>query len=122
MKNKILVVDDEEAILLALHTLLELEGFDVAVATNGRIGFERYREFAPDLVLVDVMMPELTGYELVRLIRQDKKSFDTKIIYLTAKGMEANRREGYATGADDYLIKPYSIQELIETVRGVLQA
>lgn len=122
MKRKILVVDDEKSILIALQTLLNLEGFEVAVANNGLVGFERYQEFEPDLVIVDVMMPELTGYELVRLIREDDRGFDTKVIYLTAKGMEDNRREGYATGADDYLIKPYSIQELTETVRNILDS
>lgn len=117
MKHKILIVDDEQSILLAIKTLLELEGFDVLTATNGRAGFECYRSFRPNLILVDVMMPKLNGYQLVRLIREDESSFNTKIIYLTAKGLEHNRREGYATGADDYIVKPYAMDDLLEVVR-----
>jgi len=62
-------------------------------------------------------MPRLNGYDLVRLIREDESSQQTRIVYLTAKGMENNRREGYATGADDYVVKPYAIAELLEVVR-----
>lgn len=120
MTHKILIIDDDESILLAIRTLMELEGFEVATASDGEAGLERFRGFRPDLVLVDVMMPKLTGYELVRMIREDQQSQNTRIVYLTAKGMEANRREGYATGADDYIVKPYAMVELLEVVKNNL--
>jgi len=120
MSHKILVVDDEQSILLAIRTLMELEGFEVEIATDGKTGLALYHDFKPDLILVDVMMPKLNGYEMVRQIRADPQSLETRIIYLTAKGMEENRRKGYATGADDYIVKPYAMTELIETVRGNL--
>ncbi|NJC25935.1 response regulator transcription factor [Neolewinella antarctica] len=120
MTHKILVVDDEQSILLAIRTLLELEGFEVEVAADGQSGLALYRSFRPDLILVDVMMPKLNGYDMVRQIRADSNSLDTRIVYLTAKGMEDNRREGYATGGDDYIVKPYAMEELLETVHGNL--
>jgi DNA-binding response OmpR family regulator len=122
MPYKILVVDDEQSILLAIRTLMELEGFEVQIAADGQTGLEQYRSFQPDLVLVDVMMPKLNGYEMVRQIRTDPSSLDTRIVYLTAKGMENNRREGYATGADDYIVKPYAMEELLEVVRNNLSS
>lgn len=122
MPYKILVVDDEQSILLAIRTLMELEGFEVQIAADGQTGLEQYRSFRPDLVLVDVMMPKLNGYEMVRQIRTDPTSLDTRIIYLTAKGMENNRREGYSTGADDYIVKPYAMEELLEVVHSNLSS
>lgn len=118
--HKILIIDDDPSILLAIRTLMELEGFKVGTASDGRAGLEKFHHFRPDLVLVDVMMPEINGYELVKLIREDEASLNTRIIFLTAKGMEINRREGYATGADDYIVKPYAMNELLETVKNNL--
>lgn len=120
MKHKILIIDDDQSIVLAISTLMELEGYEVNTASDGEAGMESYRKFCPDLVLVDVMMPKINGYELVRMIRNDESSQHTRIVYLTAKGMEGNRREGYATGADDYIVKPYAMDELLEIVKNNL--
>lgn len=117
MKNKILVVDDDPSIILAIETLLQLEGFDVQVANNGANGLEKYKQFQPNLVLVDIMMPVTKGHDMVREIRMQANGFETKVIYLTAKGMEIDKKEGYAIGADDYIVKPYSNEELLETLR-----
>jgi len=81
MSHKILVVDDEQSILLAIRTLMELEGFEVEIATDGKTGLALYHDFKPDLILVDVMMPKLNGYEMVRQIRADPQSLETRIIY-----------------------------------------
>ena len=115
--EKILIIDDDHSILIALKTLLELEGFEVATAENGAIGFDLFEVFEPSLILVDVMMPNMNGFDLVTKIRGTSQSARTKIIYLSAKGMEIDRTTGYATGADDYIVKPFSNIDLLELIR-----
>ena len=110
--KKILVVDDDESIVIALKALLELEGYEVSTAANGTEAEEVFEAFGPDLVLLDVSMPQKSGFEVARVLRKQ----ETKIIFLTAKGMQQDKREGYATGADDYIVKPFANEEILEAI------
>ncbi len=121
MVNKILIIDDDQSILIALKALLELEGFEVVTAENGEIGFDLFEVFEPNLILVDVMMPVMDGLEMVSKVRGTALSEQTKIIYLSAKGMEMDRTAGYASGADDYIVKPFSNVDLLELIHLYLE-
>lgn len=116
MKTKVLIVDDDPNIVLAIKTLLQLHDYDVQSASDGMEGYHTFMAFQPEIILVDIMMPRLNGHELVLKIRNEQHGSFTKIIYLTAKGMEHDRREGYATGADDFIVKPFSNEELLNTL------
>lgn len=120
MTKKILVVDDEENILISLEFLLQRAGYDVAVAHDGDEALTQAERFAPDLILLDVMMPKKDGYEVCRLLRQDPRHEACKIVLLTAKGRDIDRAKGLAQGADDYLTKPFSTKELLEHVERLL--
>ncbi len=117
---KILIVDDEPNIVTALEFLLEREGHQIRKAFNGREGLEMALLFLPDIILLDVMMPEMDGFEAARLIRQTPILENTKIIFLTAKGTQSDRRTGYDSGAEYYIVKPFDNAELIGTVNEVL--
>ena len=112
MSKKILIVDDDPSIVLAVQTLLELEGYAVQTASNGTEAESKFADFAPNLVLLDVNMPQKNGFEVARELRKQ----DTKIIFLTAKGMQEDKREGYATGGDDYIVKPFSNEEILQAI------
>ncbi len=116
MDTKILIVDDDPNIVLAIKTLLELHHYDVKSASNGLEGYHKFLDFKPQIVLVDIMMPKLNGHEMVKKIRSIDHHFLTKIIYLTAKGMEQDKREGYAKGADDFIVKPFSNEDLLDAL------
>lgn len=121
MKAKILVVDDEEAISLALEFLLQRAGYEVAVAADGDAALTKVAEWQPDLVLLDVMMPGKDGFEVCRAIRE-RGGKQPRIVMLTAKGREVERTKGLGAGADDYIVKPFSTEALLtrlaELVRG----
>lgn len=116
MKQKILIVDDDPNIVLAISTLLELHQYEVQSASNGLEGFQKFLDFEPQIVLVDIMMPKLNGHEMVKKIRNKDHDFLIKIIYLTAKGMEQDKREGYAKGADDFIVKPFANDDLLDAL------
>ncbi len=116
MYSKILIVDDDPNIVLAIKTLLKLHSYNVESASNGLEGYQKFLEFKPKIVLVDIMMPKLNGHEMVKKIRTKDHHFLTKIIYLTAKGMEQDKREGYAKGADDFIVKPFSNEDLLDAL------
>ncbi|MBN1525261.1 MAG: response regulator transcription factor [Spirochaetales bacterium] len=118
-KVTILVVEDDASIVRGLTDLLSSEGYSVHAARNGREALERYRELSPTLILLDLMMPEKSGYEVCRTIR--KSDEDTPIIMLTAKGEETDKVVGLELGADDYIVKPFGIQELLARVRAHLR-
>ncbi len=113
---KILIVEDEAAIRDNLARILRLEGFEPIEATNGRIGLERARREAPALILSDVMMPELDGYGLLEALRADPLTAAIPFIFLTARTDRMDRRRGMNLGADDYLGKPFSRDELLDAV------
>jgi two-component system, OmpR family, response regulator RegX3 len=114
----ILVVEDEASLAESVRYNLEREGFRVAVAPDGRAGLERFRADSPTLVVLDLMLPEMSGLDLCRLIREESH---VPIIMLTAKDAEADKVAGLELGADDYVTKPFSMRELMSRVRAQLR-
>lgn len=119
MKKKILIVEDDVSILTGLVDLLSGEGFTVLSATNGEKALSLYKQNHPDLILLDVMVPEIHGYDLCKEIR--KKDPAVSIIMLTAKGKEVDKVVGLQLGADDYITKPFGIHELLARIHAVLR-
>ena len=117
-REKILVVEDEENILEAIKYSLTSEGFDVYGAEDGEKGLEMARELAPDLVVLDVMLPKIDGFEVCRMLRKD---MDVPVFMLSAKAEEIDRVVGLEIGADDYITKPFSMRELVVRVRNSLR-
>ncbi|MDR0649052.1 MAG: response regulator transcription factor [Synergistaceae bacterium] len=118
-KKKILAAEDDPAILAGLADLLRLEGYDVTEASDGRTALDLFRSSRPDLVILDVMMPFVSGYDVCREIRRYDRS--TPILMLTAKTAEADRVVGLELGADDYIVKPFGMAELLARVRAALR-
>jgi two-component system phosphate regulon response regulator PhoB len=121
MKPLILIIEDEAALVEMLRYNLEAEGFRTASAPDGEEGRLLIEELTPDLVLLDWMLPELSGLELCRRIRRNPNTAAIPVILLTARGEEADRIRGLDTGADDYVTKPFSPSELIARIRAVLR-
>jgi len=115
----ILVIDDEPYILRSLSYLFEREGFAVETASNGVEGLERTRALRPPIIFLDIMMPEMDGYEVCRQIRQDPRICRTYVIMLSAKGQQIDLERGLLGGADEYMTKPFSPREVVERVRDV---
>jgi two-component system response regulator RegX3 len=115
---RILVVEDEDALADSVRYNLEREGYGVSVAGDGRRAIERFRSDHPNLVILDLMLPELSGLDVCRMIRQES---DVPIIMVTAKDSEADKVAGLELGADDYVTKPFSIRELVSRVRAHLR-
>jgi DNA-binding response OmpR family regulator len=120
MPKSILVVDDEPNIVLSLEFLMSKEGYLVRTARDGEEALEAIRESPPDLVLLDVMMPRLDGFEVCQTVRANPEWKDMRIVVLTAKGREVDQEKGLALGADDYITKPFSTRGLMEKVRKTL--
>lgn len=114
--KKILIVEDQAPMRRNIALMLEMEGFEVITAENGRLGVEKARAAAPDLILCDVMMPELDGYGVVQALRAEKATATTPFIFLTAKSDKADLRIGMNFGADDYLTKPVIREDLLAAV------
>jgi len=120
MSKKILVADDEPNIVISLEYLLKREGYTVLVARDGQQALETITLEKPDLVLLDVMMPLKTGFEVCQAVRANEDLQATKILMLTAKGRDTDVAKGTALGADDYITKPFSTRELAEKVARML--
>jgi two-component system response regulator MprA len=105
---------------MAIQFLMEDNGFEVAIAFNGEEALGKMAVFKPDLVLLDVMMPKMNGFEVAKTIRQNPANMDVKIIFLTAKGTDRDKMEGYGSGGDVYLTKPFDNQELVDPVKETL--
>ncbi|QPJ65139.1 MAG: response regulator transcription factor [Candidatus Nitrohelix vancouverensis] len=120
-KEKVLVVEDEEDIQELLAYNLTKEGYEVYRADTGEMGLEQFRSKNPDLVLLDLMLPGLSGLEVCRKIREDSKHANVPIVMLTAKGEESDVVKGLELGADDYVTKPFSLKVLITRIRAVLR-
>ena len=118
---RVLVVDDDDAIVGLLRMTLELEGFAVEVASDGSTALELVRRDPPDLVLLDVMMPGLSGLEVVRRLRADAATVALPVLLVTARGLPADRVVGLTAGADDYIVKPFDLAELVARVRTTLR-
>src|ERR1700754_3552485 len=121
MNARIMIVEDEEPLTLLLRYNLESEGYDVETVARGDDADTRLRESAPDLVVLDWMLPGLSGIELCRRLRARPETKALPIIMLTARGEESERVRGLATGADDYIVKPFSVPELVARVRALLR-
>jgi diguanylate cyclase (GGDEF)-like protein len=119
--ESLLVADDDPFIARLLEIELRAAGYDVRVASDGNQALELAQERSPDLVLADVMMPNMDGFELTRRLRQDPRTATVSIIMLTARGLSADKLEGFAIGADDYIVKPFDTPELLARIRGVLR-
>ncbi len=119
--DSILVVDDSATIARLLQMALARDGYDVRVAGTGQEALAAIDERCPDLILADVMMPEMDGLELTRRIRQDTRTANVTIIMITARGMSADRIDGLAAGADDYICKPFDLPEVLARIRGALR-
>jgi two-component system, OmpR family, alkaline phosphatase synthesis response regulator PhoP len=119
--QKILIVDDEKDIVEMLTYNLEKEGYTVLTALNGRRALEQAHENQPHLILLDVMMPEMDGWEVCRHLMRDPKTSAIPVVFLTAKGSEVDEVVGLELGADDYIIKPISIRKLVVRVKTALR-
>ena len=117
-RRRILVVDDEERMVRFIRMNLEHDGFQVSEAFNGKQAIQKMRDVTPDLILLDVMMPDLTGFEVLETIREIS---NVPVIMLTAKGEEDDRVRGLEHGADDYMVKPFSTRELVSRIKSVLR-
>jgi len=120
MPNKILIAEDEPNIVVSLEFLLKGAGYEVAVARDGASALKLAATLHPDLVVLDVMLPLLDGFEVCRRIRSNPATKDTRILMLTARGRESEMAKGVAAGANAYMTKPFATKELIETVAGLI--
>jgi two-component system, OmpR family, alkaline phosphatase synthesis response regulator PhoP len=120
-RSKILLVDDEEDIITMLQYNLEKEGFDVRTAKNGIEAINEAKSFSPELILLDVMMPEMDGIEACSELRKMKQFDNTMICFLTARGEDYSQIAGYNSGADDYITKPIKPRVLISKIRAMLR-
>ena len=121
MPNEILIVDDEMSIVLPIQFLMLQQGYNVMVAERGEDALDLIYKYKPDLVLLDIMLPGIDGYEVCEILRLNPEYRDIKIIFLTAKGREVEIAKGLALGADAYITKPYSNSELVAKVKELLE-
>lgn len=120
MTKKVLIVDDEVNIVISLEFLMLQAGYDVRVARNGEAALEMIGAFLPDLVLLDVMLPKVDGFDVCQRVRENQEWDDIQIIMLTAKGREVEVAKGMALGANAYVTKPFSNKELVAEVKRLL--
>jgi DNA-binding response OmpR family regulator len=120
VNGPILVIDDEPYILRSLSYLLTREGYRVETASNGEDGLARVRNLRPPLVFLDIMMPNMNGYEVCEQVKQDPTLDGTYVIMLSAKGQQIDRERGLLGGADEYMTKPFSPREVAQRVRTIL--
>lgn len=120
MAKKILIVDDEPNIVISLEFLMKKEGFEVAVAVDGEEALAKVASFDPDLMLLDVMMPKKSGFEVCETLRGDPSHGGLLIVMLTAKGRDTEVAKGLAIGADAYVTKPFSTKDLVLRVKAML--
>jgi two-component system alkaline phosphatase synthesis response regulator PhoP len=119
-RKRVLVVDDEVYILQILEFSLEMEGFEVATAQNGEEAIAQALENPPDLVVLDIMMPRMDGYEACRRLKTDPRTQNTPVILLSAKGRSIDQEIGFEAGAEEYITKPFSPRKLVERIKALL--
>jgi DNA-binding response OmpR family regulator len=117
---KVLLVDDEPNILVALDYLMKQQGYQVEKAYNGQEALEKVASFLPDVMVLDVMMPGMDGFEVARQVRTHPGWEDIRIVFLTAKGTVEDRWKGYSNGGEVYLTKPFDNEELIQVINEVM--
>ena len=120
MEKRILIADDEPNIVVSLEFLMKQMGYEVRVASTGEDAFAAVREFLPNLILLDVMMPRMSGYDLCQRVRENPDWQGIKIVMLSAKGRDVEVTKGMAVGADAYVTKPFSTKDLIAKVQELL--
>ena len=122
MKQRILLVDDEPSIVKMVGKRLEVEGFDVLTAGDGQEGLRRAQADAPDVIILDLMLPKLNGYEVCTMLKQDTRYQNIPIVMFSAKAQDKDEKLGLECGADGYIRKPFKAQELLEKIRSLLPA
>ena len=122
MGKRVLIADDEPNIVASLEFLMEQAGFEVKVAADGGQALELASSFHPDLVLLDIMIPVKSGYEVCQRLKSDPATRDVKIVMVSAKGRDVEVAKGLELGADAYVVKPFSTRELVAKVREMLDA
>jgi len=121
MSKTVLIADDEENIVISLEYLLQRDGYEVQVARNGQEALDAIARHVPHLVLLDVMLPRVSGFDVCQKIRENPAWQGVRVIMLTAKGRDVEMNKGYALGADAYITKPFSTKELLAQIRSQLQ-
>ena len=120
-RGKVLVIDDEEYIQHILNFSFGAEGYEVVTAADGEEGIRKAKSEKPDIIVLDIMMPKMDGYEACKRLKSDPSTKNIPVILLTAKGREVDRKLGSQAGADDYVVKPFSPGRLIERVEGMMK-
>jgi DNA-binding response OmpR family regulator len=121
MAHRILIVDDEPSIVISLEYLMRREGYEIAVATDGEAALQAIAERPPDLVILDVMLPRMNGFDVCRRVRADPRLADVRILMLTAKGRDTEVAKGLGLGADAYVTKPFSTRDLVAQIAALLR-
>ena len=119
--NKILIVDDEKNILLVFKKALQSTGYQVSTATDGVEALDKASEISPDLILLDIVLPKLNGFMVYEALKEEPKTEDIPVIFISAKSEEEDIRKAEELGAKDYLVKPIKQKELLDTVKSVLK-
>lgn len=119
--KKVLIVDDEQDIVESLQFVLEAAGFECYCAYNGEDGLNLAREVLPDLIILDVMMPKINGFKICRLLKYDSKYKNIPILMVTARSQEEDKLIGEETGVDEYITKPFDLEEIVKKVEGYLK-
>ncbi len=122
MAKKVLIVDDEPNIVLPLEFLMEQNNYDVYIASSGEEAIEKIMQFKPDLILLDIMLPGIDGYEVCEIVRLKPEWRNIKIVFLTAKGRDVDVTKGMVLGADAYISKPFSNTDIVEKVKELLNS
>lgn len=121
-KKVILAVDDEPNILLSIEFILDMEGYEVHTAHDGEEALEVAGRIRPDVILLDINMPRKDGYEVCRILREREDMAGTKVIMLTAKGQTLEKKKGLEVGADEYVTKPFSAEDLLQKIRACIES
>lgn len=119
--KKVLIVDDEQDIVESLQFVLEAAGFECFCAYNGEEGLNLAKEVLPDLIILDVMMPKINGFKICRLLKYDSKYKNIPILMVTARSQEEDKLIGEETGVDEYITKPFDLEEIVKKVEGYLK-
>ena len=119
-RGRILVVDDEIYIVHILDFSLGMEGYEVVTALDGEEGLQKAIEFKPDLIVLDIMMPKMDGYETCKALKADERTKSIPVILLSAKGRNVDMQTGYDVGADEYITKPFSPRKLVDRINAML--
>ena len=119
-KNRVLLVDDDKQILNSLRVYLELENYEVFTASNGQEALEKVTGNKPEILVLDIMMPEMDGFEVLETIKKNEELSSIPVIMLTAKGQPVDVLKGYKMGASSYMTKPFNLNELVENIELIL--